>query len=517
MNGAELLIETAQKADIEVCFANPGTTELPIVSALDSKPGIRPILGLFEGCCTGAADGYGRMADKPAMTLLHLGPGLGNGIANLHNARRAQTPVFNIIGDHASWHRSADAPLTMDIAGLAKTVSDWLRTNQSVDDIVRDTVDAITASLCGQVATLIVPHDSQWKNGSGNGIFPSAMTSGVKAETGSLRHAADSLRSPKKSVLILGGQALRKKALTAAARIHATTGCRLLAETFPARMERGAGLPAVDRIPYNPKYAVDLLSQYQSVVLAGAREPVAFFGYEGLKSKFLDPNQEIIHLEGDNWNMGQILENLADTLEAPNNPLLDRDILPELMLPEIPKGKLTNEKLGMTLAALQPENAIIVDESVTSGRSYFPLTSRIKPHTILFLTGGAIGQGIPCAVGAAVACPDRPVINLQADGSAMYTLQALWMQAREGLNVTTLICSNRGYEILKIEMARAGNTPPGNYAQILTDLKNPELNWVKVSQGLGVPAVAVDTCEELARQLKGALSEPGPHLIEMLL
>ena len=516
MNGAELLVKTAHRAGIEICFTNPGTTELPIVSAFDTIPGIRPILGLFEGCCTGAADGYGRMADKPAMTLLHLGPGLGNGIANLHNARRARTPVFNVIGDHASWHIPADAPLTMDIAGLAKTVSGWLRNNQSANDIARDTGDAIAASQYGQIATLIVSHDSQWDDCSDNYINPSGLPSGA-GETGSIQQAADSLLSEKKSVLLLGGRALRKRGLMAAARIHAATGCRLLAETFAARMERGAGLPAIDRIPYNPKYAADLLSQFQSVVLAGAAEPVAFFGYKGLKSRLLDQNQEINHLAGNTRNIGQTLEYLADALGAPKKFLLDRDIFPEFMLPQVPKGKLTAQHVGMTLAALQPENTIIVDESVTTGRSYFALTGPVRPHTILFLTGGAIGQGMPCAVGAATACPDRPVINLQADGSAMYTLQALWMQAREGLNITTLICSNRGYEILKIELARAGHTPPGNHAQMLTDLGNPAINWLKISQGLGVPAVGVDTCEKLARQLKGALSEPGPHLIEMQL
>ena len=516
MNGAELLVKTAQRAGIEICFTNPGTTELPIVSAFDSIPGIRPILGLFEGCCTGAADGYGRMADKPAMTLLHLGPGLGNGIANLHNARRARTPVFNVIGDHASWHRSADAPLTMDIAGLAKTVSGWQRSNQTVEDIAGDTTDAIAASQNGLIATLIVPHDCQLENSVDNNINQSTPASKL-SESESIQQATDCLLSGSKSVIILGGRALRKRGLMAAARIQAAIGCRLLAETFAARMERGAGLPAVDRIPYNPKHAADLLCQYQSVVVAGAREPVAFFGYKGLKSRFLDPSQEIRHLKGDSWAIEQSLENLADALGAPMKFLSDSEIFPEFKLPKIPKGKLTPQHVGMTLAALQPENAIIVDESVTTGRPYFTLTDRVQPHTILFLTGGAIGQGIPCAVGAATACPDRPVINLQADGSAMYTLQALWMQARESLNITTLICSNRGYEILKIEQARSGNNTPGHYAQMLTDLGNPEIDWVQISRGLGVPAVSVDSCEQLSYQLKGALAEPGPHLIEMQL
>jgi acetolactate synthase-1/2/3 large subunit len=188
----------------------------------------------------------------------------------------------------------------------------------------------------------------------------------------------------------------------------------------------------------------------------------------------------------------------------------------QVVRPDLPQGILTAKHAGIILAALQPENAIIVNESITSGGAYLPLAASSPPHTLLMLPGGAIGYGIPCAVGAAIACPLRPVINFQADGSAMYTLQALWMQARESLNITTLICSNRSYDILKLEFARAGVTP-GPSAQTLTDLANPEIGWVQISKGMGVPAVKVDTCEVLAKELKKALNEPGPHLIEMCL
>src|SRR5512135_166615 len=157
MNGANLLVKTAIRMGIEVCFANAGTTEMPIVVALDSTPGIKASLGLFEGVCTGAADGYGRMLDKPAMTLLHLGPGLANGIANLHNARRARSPVLNVVGEHATWHRPTDPPLAMEIEGLAKTVSGWRRTTSSPAEIALDLASAVTATRVGQVATLIVP------------------------------------------------------------------------------------------------------------------------------------------------------------------------------------------------------------------------------------------------------------------------------------------------------------------------------------------------------------------------
>jgi len=514
MNGAEYLLKTAVEAGIEVCFTNPGTTEMPLVSAFDSIGGIRPVLGLFEGCCTGAADGYGRMADTPAMTLLHLGPGLANGIANLHNARRARTPLLNVIGEHATWHRSADAPLNMDIAALAGTVSGWQRTSTAPQNLSQDMADAITAALQGKIATLIVPSDVQWSESKRSKIhLPQTPVASINEE--SIQRAAELLCKDQKAALVLGGQALREKSLMAAARIKAKTGCDLLSERSPARMERGSGLPATEFIPYFPRQALKLLSKYQAVVLAGAAEPVTFFGWQGYQSRLLNDEQDIRHIKAGDKDLSQALENLADALEAPASAnAADAGILPA-QRPEHPRGKLTAQNACLILAALQPENAIIVNESITSGAAYFPLGPGLPPHTLLMLPGGAIGYGMPCAVGAAIACPRRPVINFQADGSAMYTVQALWMQARESLDITTLICSNRSYYILNIEFARSGIDTPGRHARSLTDLNNPAIDWVQLSKGMGVPAVRVDSCEALIKELEKALAEAGPHLIEM--
>jgi acetolactate synthase-1/2/3 large subunit len=514
MNGAEILLKTAVKAGIEVCFTNPGTTEMPLVCAFDSVGGIRPILGLFEGCCTGAADGYGRMTDKPAMTLLHLGPGLGNGIANLHNARRARTPVLNVVGEHATWHLWADAPLSMDIVTLAEAVSGWQRTGTALQNISRDTADAITAALQGKVATLIVPSDLQWSDSHDNKIHL-AKTPDASVDKVSIERAAELLRADQKAALILGGRALRKRGLAAAARIKVKTGCDLLSERSPARMERGVGIAASEFIPYFPRQALDLLSKYQTVVLAGAGEPVTFFGWQGYESRLLNDNQDICQIIATDQNLPQALENLAAALGAAGSVDAAAAGFTQVERPELPQGKLTAQNACLILAALQPEHAIIVNESITSGAAYFPLGPGLPPHTLMMLPGGAIGYGMPCAVGAAIACPRRPVINFQADGSAMYTVQALWMQARESLDITTLICSNRSYNILNIEFSRSGLTSPGRYAQTLTDLRNPAIDWVQISRGMGVPAVAVDRCEDLAQELKKALEEPGPHLIEM--
>lgn len=516
MNGAELIVKTALSAGIEICFSNSGTTEMPLVTALDSVPGIRAVLGLFEGVCSGAADGYGRMSDKPAMTLLHLGPGLCNGLANFHNAKRGHTPVFNVIGEHASWHRGADAPLTMDIEALARTVSKWVRTCESPGTLSRDTANAIAAATRGQVSTLIVPQDYQWTECDvETASLPQFSFEAVGQD--SIDRAAALLKNQKKALLFLGGKALRKRGIQAAARIKAATGCDLLSETFFARMERGAGIPPVDRLPYFPEHAIAVLSKYSEVVLAGAKEPVAFFGYKDIPGRLLTENPQTCELGGENQNLPEVLECLADALGAPRNVALETSSYSTSDRLGLPSGQLTPEKVCTVLASLQPEGAIIVDEAVTTGRSHYASAASAPPHSLLVLTGGSIGLGMPCATGAAIACPDRPVISFEADGSAMYTVQSLWTQARESLNVTTLICSNRSYDILRLELMRSGQVSPGKNTVSLTDLANPVIDWVKISQGMGVPAVSANTAEQLAKELLRALAEPGPHLIEMVL
>jgi len=508
MNGAQVLMRTAAAAGITVCFANPGTTELPLVAALDKVAGIRPVLGLFEGCCTGAADGFGRMAGRPALTLLHLGPGFANGIANLHNARRACTPIVNLIGEHATWHLAADAPLTMDIEALAATVGWWRRCNRP-DQLSADMADAITEASKGQVASLILPHDVQLApSPDGPLAMPVAAAAAIDAQA--IDDAAACLRDSGRTLLLLGGKALSRPGLMAAAAIAKATGCDLMVETFPARMERGEDLPCPARLPYFPEAALKHLAPYRTLVLAGAKDPVAFFGYPGGQSRFLNENQKLVDLAPDLSQAETALAALAEALGAKAEPAVASPHRPDL-----PSGKLTAPAACAVLAALQPENAIVIDEAVSSGGAYFDLAAVAPPHTLLTLTGGSLGFGLPCGVGAALACPSRPVITLQADGAAMYTIQTLWMQASLGLNTTTLVCVNNRYEIIRMEMARAGGNLENPATSRLTVLDRPGIDWVKLSRGMGVPAVAVATADDLAEHLRHALTEPGPHLIAM--
>ncbi len=513
MTGAESLIMTAEAAGIEVCFANFGTTEVSLVAAFDSIPGIRAVPALFQGVCTGAADGYARMRDKPAMVLLHLGLGLANGLANLHNAKRARTPVFTVVGDHATWHRPWDSPEATDIQGLAAPISLWVRTCVAAQTVSQDTAEGIAVALQGQPGVLIMPQDCQWGECSDQ-ISKRTQTTSHHVDQTSIVRAAELLQKGQTSLLFLGGKALRRKGLQAAARIKAAAGCDVLAETFAARMDRGPGLLPVDRLAYFPEEAMRSLSKYDTVVLAGAAEPIATFAYKAGRSRILSDDQRVFTLDSQNVEIEEFVEALADIVASSGKGTSNDSYLPTNR-PAPCQGSLTPETAARTLAALQPEGAIIVEEAITSAGPYHELAPSLPPHTLITLTGGAIGQGMPSATGAAIACPDSPVINLQGDGSTMYTAQALWTQAHEALNITTLICSNQSYDILKFEMARAGYAAFGPTSLSLTELIKPPINWTQVSKGMGVPGVTVETAEGLARELKTALREAGPHVIEM--
>lgn len=510
MNGAESIIQSARSCGIDVCFANPGTTEIPLVAALDAVGGIRPVLCLFEGVCTGAADGYARMKDKPAMVLLHLGVGLANGTSNLHNARRAHTPIVVVVGEHATWHRPLDPPLAMNIESIASATSGWMRTCRADSLLGRDMAAAVSAAREGQVAILIVPYDFQMKRYEDEMITLKAPYH-QEVDHARIEEALGILNTGTRTALVLGGRALRKDGLMAAVRIRSVCGCDLLSEGFPARMERGAGLPDVTRMPYLPEPTLELLSHYDALVFAGANEPVSFFGYSGVPGRLVNDRQKVVYLTEPGHDATEGLILVAHSLGAPESP--SHDDLKQRSKPALPIGPLSGEKACAIIAALQPEGAIVVDESITNGISYYSATKGARPFTLLTLTGGSLGQGPACAVGAAIACPDRPVINIQADGAGMYTMQALWTQSREGLNVTTLIFSNRSYDILKYELARYGVDKPGPHASRLTDLTG--IDWVCLGKGMGVASIAVNTASELESEFSKALEEQGPHLIQM--
>jgi acetolactate synthase-1/2/3 large subunit len=515
MNGARALISTLVDSGVDVCFANPGTSEMHFVAALDDVPAMRGILCLFEGVVTGAADGYGRIAGRPAATLLHLGPGLGNGLANLHNARRARTPIVNIVGDHATYHGRYDAPLQSDIASIASAVSGWYRSTTRADDVARDGADAVAAALGppGRVATLVLPADASWSESSTGPSPPRAPARASIVPADTIDEVAKALRSGEKCALLVGGRAMRADALTAASRVAASTGAALLGETFPANLERGAGIPAVERLAYFAEMAEAQLDGMRHLILVDTTSPVSFFAYPGKASDLVPPGCTVHTLARAGDDAKAALEALADAVGAPVNSALPA---PESR-PQRPTGALTTESLAAAVGAVLPEGAIVVDEGNTSGLFVSGATAGAPRHDWLTLTGGAIGIGLPMATGAAVAAPDRPVLSLQADGSAMYTPQALWTQAREGLNVTTVVLSNRSYAILNIELHRVGADAGRPMARRLLDLTDPDLDFCALATGMGVPARRAESAEDLVAALETGFSEPGPSLVEVQL
>lgn len=512
MNGAEAVVATLVAAGVDTCFTNPGTSEMHFVAALDQVPGMRPVLGLFEGVVTGAADGYARMAEKPAVTLLHLGPGLGNGLANLHNARRARTPIVNIIGDHATFHRQYDAPLASDIEAIAGPVSAWVRTSESIDQVAGDARDAVTAACTypGQIATLMVPADLAWTAGA-VAAEPIEAPAPEMPETETIESMARILSSCGDNVILyLAGAGLKGRGLKAAGRIQVATGCKLTCPTFSARIERGAGRPVVQKVPYFADMAKASMQGAGHLILAGAPAPVSFFGYPGTDSWLTPEDCAVDLLAKYDHDIAGALEALADALDAPPNP----DFSAKTFEPGMPKGALTPETIGASLGLCLPEGAIISDEAITSGMALGPLTAGAPPHDWLEVTGGSIGQGLPVATGAAIACPDRKVICLEGDGSAMYTIQSLWTQAREKLDVLTIIFANNSYSILNIEHMRVGAGTPGRNAQDMLSIGNPDLDFVKMAESMGVEAASADTAEVFHDLITAAMKKRGPFLIE---
>jgi acetolactate synthase-1/2/3 large subunit len=512
MNGAESLIRTLVAAGVDTCFSNPGTSEIHIVAALDQIAEMHCVLGLFEGVVTGAADGYARMAEKPACTLLHLGPGLGNGLANLHNARRAQVPLVNLVGQHATDHLHYDTPLTSDIEAIARPCSTWLRTSSSTSAVGRDAAEAVIAARTapGQIATLIVPADVAWSEGGS--IAPiSALPKPPQPASRNVDHAAAMLRSGERTAILIAGNGLYGKGLATAGRIAAASGAKLLAPYPITRLERGAGLPRVERVQYVLEPAIEQFREFRQLILLGARAPVAYFAYPGKSSVFTPPDCAIHTLASPGEDYLGALDALAETLSV-NAPDLTAE---KSGRPALPSGEITLQGLAAAVGALLPEDAIIVDESMTSGRGLMAATKGAPPHDWLTNTGGSIGIALPLAVGAAVACPNRRVLCLSADGSGMYTAQALWTMAREGLNITTVVFANRDYAVLKREFSYLGVGTPGPRAAAMFEIGRPDLDWTLLAKAMGVPGIRVTSLDEFGKALREGLEGEGPTLIEV--
>lgn len=514
MNGARSLLDTLLASGLDTCFANPGTSEMHFVAALDQAPGMHCVLGLHETIVTGMADGYWRIAGKPACTLLHCGPGLANGLTNLHNARRAGSGIVNVVGDQATYHRPHDPPLTADTEAMARTVSAWVHTSTSAKDVGRDAAEAVRAAstVPGRIATLILPSDASWDEG-GVPADPLPVPDPPAVEAAVVDEAARTLRDHgAKTLVLIGGRAALAQPLGLAWRVAHATGASLMAEFGVAHVARGRGRPPVERVPYNTDMAIEALARFEHLILVNARPPVGFFAYPGKPSTQYAPGAKLHVLSRPDQDPVEALRALADAIKAPEAAIPDPGPRPTAV-----HGAPTPEGLAQTVAAVMPEDAIVSDESVSYGRNFYRQTHGAPPHDWLHLAGGAIGDGLPVATGAAIASSrNRRVLSLQADGSAMYSLQSLWTQARERLPCTTVILNNRKYAILLGEYKGVGAKPGANALSML-DLGNPAIDWVKLANGMGVEAARATTLEECADLMTASFRQPGPFLVELLI
>ncbi len=514
MNGAESLVRTLKLGGVDVCFTNPGTSEMHFVAALDRTNALRCVLGLQENVVTGAADGYARMAGRPAATLLHLGPGLANGLANLHNASKAGTGIVNIVGEHATYHIEYDAPLTADIEGIARPVSEWVKTSPTAEGVAADGAEAVRQANThpGRVATLILPANTAWGEGSEPVPAPIANSPAAPSED-AVEKAAKALSSGEPAGLYLKGKVLREPGITLAGKIAAKTGCKLYAPTSNARIDRGAGRVAVERVPYVVDLAMERLAPLQHMIGIGDAEPVAFFAYPDKPSRVLPDGCAVQHLAKLDEDGICVLEMLVDALDAHNEV---PDVV-ERREADLPTGALDQDTIAATVAALLPAEAIVIDESVSSGRQLNWQTAGAAPHSWLSICGGAIGIGLPLAAGAGIACPERKVVGLQADGSGMYSLQALWTMARENVDATIVIYANRAYRILQGEMTAVGIDEPGPVARDMFGLDRPDLDWVSLAKGMGVDGERVDDTDSFIKAFQRGLAVEGPYVVEAVI
>lgn len=511
MNGSNALINALQSAGVELCVTNPGTSEMHLLAALDQSA-LRCVLALQENVVTGIADGYGRLARKPAATLLHLGPGLANGLANLHNARRAHTPLINIVGDQARYHLHLDAPLTSDINGLARTVSKHVDTLNGAATVTRQTTQAVARAMqapCG-VGTLIVPADVAWNEVAAAGAAQTTVAAPSAAPTAhAVTNAVEALRCGSSTTLLLGGD-ISARALQLASAIGKATGALVVCETFPTRIAHGAGICDIPRLPYLPEMSIDLLKNTQRLLLVGAVTPVSFFAYPGLPGTLVPADCQVTSLCPPAHPVDDTLVALTQALDIGAAPAP----APATMPPALGSGDFTPSAMARSIAALLPDNAIVVDEGITGGLEVFATTTQSPPHEWIIQGGGAIGWGLPAAAGAALACPDRKVLCLEGDGSGLYTLQALWTMARENLDVVTIIFANRQYAILQFEYLHVGHSQIGDKAMSQMRIDNPAVNYADLARALGVNAVTVTSIDDFNTQLAQALKRKGPFLIE---
>ena len=511
-NGSQALFKTLLDSGIDVCFANPGTSEMQLVYEMGTTDGFRPVLCLQENVVTGAADGYYRIVGKPAFAMLHLGVGVANGLCSMHNARKAGSGMVALCGAGADYHHH-DVEITFlrPIADLATPVADWVRTSKSADDLAVAGSEAVQVARTGKVATLITPANHHWEL-TPIEVKAQEPTSPPAVSDETIDKAVELLKNGKSTAVMLGGLAVAE-GQEIAGKIAVASGAKLLCETMCAKLPRGAGSVVVTQIPYIPEMARTVLAEFEQVIMVGGRRPMASLAYEGASLSKVPESCEMHYLVTDELDVLGALDSLCAKLGA--GDITDVDRYEAAADTADPTGELSPEAVAQCLTMLIPENAIVSDESATMGMQMFSMTQNAKPHDWLMSpNGGGIGHGLPVALGAAVAGNGRKVLALQADGCGMYTPQALWSIARENLNVTIVILKNDRYGILEVELARVRESAANDKMMSMLEIDKPSIDWVQIAGGMGIPATSATTAEEFYQQLSEAMAHKGPRLVE---
>jgi acetolactate synthase-1/2/3 large subunit len=509
------LFKALRDAGLDTCFANPGTSEMQLVYEIGRTKGMRAVLCLQENTVTGAADGYARMAGKPAFTMLHVASGFANGIGNLHNAGRANTPMVNVVGANATYHQPNFCEhelINGRVADLARPVSHWTQEARTADEL--GVLAALAANHArtgaGKICTLIAPTNCQWDPAlAPPAPLPPPQRPQVARE--SIDEVATLLANGKKTALLLGSHALYGEGLELAGRIATRTGVDLLGEMWVARLARGEGRVPVRLVPYLREHAAFFLQGYEQLILLGAQLPMSTFAYQGAPLNKLPASCQVTALATVENDLLAVLRELAQAVAAPAQP----GARTARASAAAPTGALSADAIGQSLCLLMPQDAILVNDGATCSPPIVNRTAGARAHDYLDGSrGGALGGGLPLALGAAIACPERRTILLQGDGSGMYASQALWSMARERTDVVVIVLRNDNYAILEVELARVREGDANDTMLSMMHLDDPVLDWVKLAEAHGVAATRATTAEEFHVQLEDALQQRGPHLIE---
>ena len=514
MNGAAAFFKSIVDNGIDTIFACPGTSEMQVVDEVGYS-NLRVVLCLFENSVTGMADGYARMLDKPALGMVHVTCGLTNALANMHNARIANSRMI-IFGGGVHVAHEVNEPVHSMLQRqpyVAQIAAQCVIEARSPDQLAAAATQALKASNdgAGKIVYVYGPNNAVWGESSFQGKLTSSAEQRQRVSTATISSIADTLKAGKKTAFILDNLALREEGLEILGRIAEGAGGRLFREWLPSRIAMGAGRVRTETLPYGGAEGRELLSEFDQIVLVGAKIPVCPFSYENQPWVKIPENCNVHTLATADHDILAALEELATQLDLPEKASNRYNRKPG----EPPTGPLSGNSIVQSLSILMPADSIVLDEAMLENVMFPLLMDGAAPFDFMAACpGGAIGAGPPVACGAAIACPNRKVILLEGDFSLMQGNTALWSMAQHNLDICVINYNNEGSASLSTELARVrqGEAQPKSIE--LLRIRKPTIDYAAMAESMGVPASRAETAEEFHLQLTKAMSTKGPHFID---